>query len=96
MKKTHRENYLDLLRRFTQNTVSADEFEKDFLALHRTDSNIYDDETHKILSILFSDVDTYCSDPRLRTKDDIDANELLESAKVALRGLDQSSSNSTN
>ncbi|GAB2670626.1 hypothetical protein GCM10027036_25120 [Flavihumibacter cheonanensis] len=79
--------YLNLLSEFVNNDIEASEFERKFLEIHRTDPSDYSPEIHKIISILFSDVDNYCSDSQIRDEGDLDDHELWGRAKVALRKL---------
>lgn len=60
------ENYRDLIRRFVNGAISADEFEADYLARFKDDPNQVTGEEFDILDELFADVDDYASDPTLR------------------------------
>ena len=87
MKSIHLYNYLILLTDFVSHSMSASEFEKRFLEIHRTDPSNYSENAHRIISILFSDVDTYCSDSNIRDEDDLDDQGLWEKARIALTEL---------
>ena len=76
--------YIALIENFVDNKINAVEFEELFLELHSYDDSNYGEDIHRIISILFSEIDRFCSDPTLRSEDDIDEIELKEKAKDAL------------
>ena len=86
MEKTYKQylkKYLDLLEDFTNGKIGAPKFEENFLEFHRNDNHLYEEDVHIVLSILFSDVDSYCSIPELRDEGDLDDEELLQKARIA-------------
>lgn len=87
MKNDHLERYLFLLNDYVNNGMNASEFECQFLEIHRTDPSDYSENTHRIISALFSDVDAYCADTNIRDVNDLDDLGLLEKAKIALSRL---------
>jgi hypothetical protein len=60
------ENYRELIRRFVIGEISADEFEKEYLARFKDDPNQTIGEEFDILDELLAEVDDYVSDPALR------------------------------
>lgn len=87
MTNVHLSNYFILLTDFVSHGISASEFEKRFLEIHRSDPSDYSENVHRVISILFSDVDAYCSDSSIRNDDDLDDLGLCQKAKMALTEL---------
>jgi hypothetical protein len=82
------ENYRDLIRRFVIGDISADEFERDYLARFKDDPNQVIGEQFDILDELFADVDDYVSDPTLReSTGGISGEELRARARDAYARL---------
>src|SRR4051812_36589260 len=85
--------YLTLMEQFIHHQISALEFEENFLAIHRKDEFHYSEKAHIVISILFSDVDSFCGDIEIADYSetdpfhDIDENELRLKVKVALKEL---------
>lgn len=78
----------DLLDRFLGGEATAPEFEKSFLAMMKTERRTLDEPAHPVLQRLFEDADAYVERPELRTDaDDLDDEQLLESARRARRAL---------
>jgi Bacterial self-protective colicin-like immunity len=81
------QKYILLIEDFINERLTGLEFEKQFLELHRKDTYVYPEDVRKPLSILFSDVDSFCSDPEIRDENDIDEIQLREKALIALQSL---------
>jgi hypothetical protein len=82
------ENYRDLIRRFVIGDISAEEFERDYLARFKDDPNQVIGEEFDILDELFADVDDYVSDPTLReSTGGISGEELRARARDAYARL---------
>lgn len=80
--------YESVVRHFILGQTTADTFEIDFLAQFRTDTNQVPSAEFDILDRLFTDVDEYIADPRLRAATGgIDENELRSRANRAYRQL---------
>lgn len=79
--------YISVITDFTSRKITVDEFEKKYLKMVKEETFIFEDKIFKVLGTLFSDVDAYCGDIDIRDEDDIDENQLLESAKIALNKL---------
>jgi hypothetical protein len=62
------ENYRELIRRFAIGALSADEFEKDYLARFKGETDQVNGDEFDILDQLFADVDDYVGDPSLRER----------------------------
>jgi hypothetical protein len=76
-----------LIELFVDQRITADEFETIFLPLYTSDPTSWNSETYDLLDRLFSEVDRYCDDPRLRNETGgIDSAELRErAAETAVR-----------
>jgi len=83
------EKYAVLIERFVSGEISASEFEVSYLDAFKNEDFGFDQDVYEILNFLFSDVDAYCSDPDLRDNDDLDEEQLLNSAKKALIELNR-------
>ena len=76
--------YILIMERFIEGRISALEFERLFLELHRNETHSFSGNAHKYLSILFSDVDIFCASSEIRDENDIDEGELKERVSSAL------------
>jgi hypothetical protein len=83
------QKYISVIEAFIDGKLTAVEFEKEFLELHRNDNHSYAEDAHKVISIMFSDVDSFCSIPEIRDENDIDEQELLNRARKALDDLNE-------
>jgi hypothetical protein len=80
--------YINLLEDFVCHKISADDFERIFLRIFKSETNFSSKLEFQILDKLFGDVDAYCSDPELIDPEyDITEEELKFSAKEALDSL---------
>jgi len=85
--------YLPLIERFVNKQISALEFEQSFLSIHRNENFHYSEKAGIVLSILFSDIDSFCGDSEIANYDetdpfhDIEESELRFRANVALNEL---------
>jgi Bacterial self-protective colicin-like immunity len=78
----------DLIRRFVNGDIAADEFEADYLARFKDDTNQVTGEEFDILDELFAYVDDYVSDPTLRESTrGISGEELRARARDAYASL---------
>lgn len=77
-----------LIVAFTSGSMSADQFETQFLAQYKADPTPWPPELFEILDGLFFDVDEYVGDPDLRARGGgLDAPELRARAEATLRRL---------
>lgn len=85
------EKYLKILVNFVNHRMSAPEFEDQFLKIWRADNYLFtgrfSEQINIVLSTLMSDVDQYCSIVEIRDENDLDDNQLLECARLALEKL---------
>jgi len=81
--------YVDLIRLFLARVLSASEFEQQYLALFKGDSEPKAEPLFLILDRLFADVDAFCEQPWLRDEDDIGEEELRARCEAALDRLSQ-------
>ncbi len=78
-----RETYRHLIRCFLKQEMSADDFERHYLATFKTDNGERREEEFLILDRLFAEVDAYCGDASIRAEDDLDEQQLRECARGA-------------
>jgi hypothetical protein len=76
--------YMLIMEDFIEGRLSAPEFEKLFLELHRNDTYFYSGDASKYLSVLFNDVDSFCAATEIRDGNDIDEEELKKRVSDAL------------
>ena len=83
------DKYIKLLEEFVGEKITADDFERRFIQLFKSDNDLQPGTEFKILDKLFADVDAYCSDPDLieDPRFDIDGVQLQVSAKETLNKL---------
>lgn len=60
--------FLELLRRFAEQQMTAPDFEAEYLTMFKTDTSQTTDSEFEILDEVFADVDDYVSDPELRQR----------------------------
>lgn len=78
--------YQQLVESFVAGKLSAVQFEATYLRLFKHDTS-RSKEVYPILSNLFWAVEDFCIYPELRDENDLDENQLLQAAKVALEDL---------
>ncbi len=79
--------YRQLLEGLVSETMTADEFETEFLRAYKDDPRACSDEVFDIIDGFFFEVDRYVGDPELRsrsTSDAIGPDELRERARELL------------
>jgi len=81
------ERYILLITQFVAGDITASQFEVSYLKIFKDEANEVPEDIYDVLNGLFSDVDAYCGDPELRDDDDLGDEELLSSAKEALKKL---------
>jgi hypothetical protein len=81
--------YLKLIEEFTLRRIPAAEFEREYLQMFKNDVSTWTEEEYEVLNDLFCDVDSFCSDPRLRDNNDLDEVQLRDSANTALEKLSE-------
>lgn len=79
--------YIELARLFLKDKISAIEFERRYLRMFKEDPAIRPDGEYQILNRLFSDVDSFCADPALRTVNDLDEGQLRFHVSNAISAL---------
>jgi hypothetical protein len=79
--------YRKLIQSFLSHELSPLEFEAQYLTRFKEEPHIPSPEIYEILNRLFSDVDAFCSDPRLRHSGDLDEAELRQCAERAYAEL---------
>lgn len=81
------EQYILLITQFIAGDITASQFEVLYLEMFKNESRELPEDIYNILNGLFSDVDAYCGDSELRDDDDLGDEELLSSARNALKEL---------
>ncbi|WP_328185043.1 colicin immunity domain-containing protein [Marinobacter sp. OP 3.4] len=79
--------YASLIEQFISGAITSYEFEDRYLRLFKEDSRSFSGAEYDILNRLFTDLDAYCPHPGLRGEDDISDEQLVASARSALRQL---------
>jgi hypothetical protein len=72
--------YVELIRQFVGQSIPADEFERKYLNLYKSDATDWTDEEFSLLDGLFYAVDAFCADPALRDERDTDEASLRQIA----------------
>jgi len=80
-------DYIRLLRQFTNNEIDVGEFEQTYLRMFKNQQIELAKTFFQILDSLFADVDSYCSDPELRSEEDLSEEQLREKCVRALERL---------
>jgi hypothetical protein len=81
-------DYMDLIRRYLNEIVSAEEFERLYLRMFKDDPTIRPSAGYDVLNGLFWDVDAFCADPEFRSAADLDEAALRTRARHALCQLE--------
>ncbi|MDJ0395023.1 colicin immunity domain-containing protein [Rhodococcus sp. G-MC3] len=76
--------FIPAIEDFVAGRSTAEEFEMRYLRLVRDTPGVFDREVSAAVNRLFSDVDAFVSEDRLRDEEDLDEQQLLASARVAL------------
>lgn len=83
------DNYNKLINSFINGNISAEEFDLKYLDLFLNDKTSYSQKLYDITQELFYDVEEFCIYPELREEGEIDEDGLLNSAKIALKRLEE-------
>lgn len=81
------EQYILLITQFVAGDITPSQFEVSYMNLFKNEEKELPEDIYDVLNGLFSDVDAYCGDLELRDDEDLDEEQLLSSAKEALRKL---------
>ena len=76
--------YVHLMQSFVENKIDANEFERRYLSMFKSDTNSWTEAEYENLNNLFAEVDAFCADPELRDENDIDEEQLREATKMTL------------
>ena len=79
------EEYVSKIRQFVDGDITACQFEESYLKIFKNEEKVLPEDVFEVLNELFTDVDSFCSDPELRDDEDLDDAELLNRAEVALK-----------
>lgn len=81
------EKYILLINNFVLGEITASQFEVSFLKMFKNEKSQLPKKNYQVLNDLFLDVEAYCNDPTLRDEEDLSEEELLNSAKLALKEI---------
>lgn len=79
--------YILLITQFVTGDITASQFEVLYLKMFKGEARELPKDVYDVLNGLFCDVDAYCGDTELRDDGDLGDEELLISAKEALKKL---------
>jgi len=79
--------YILLITQFVAGDITASQFEVSYLKMFKDETRELPEDVYDVLNGLFCDVDAYCGVPELRDDDDLSDEDLLISAKEALKKL---------
>ncbi len=82
-------DYMDLIRRYLNEIVPTEEFERVYLRMFKDDATIRPNAEYNVLNGLFIDLDAYCGDAEIRSADDLDDASLRIRARRALAQLEK-------
>jgi hypothetical protein len=80
-------DYVTLIGSFVSKEIGAEDFEKQYLKMFKTQSGFLPNNIFKILDGLFGDVDAFCADPELCDEDNLNEEQLREKCARALKQL---------
>lgn|SRR5262249_7539333 len=80
--------YIRIISLFVSHQISAEQFEREYLTLFKLDPTIRPEAEFLILDKLFSSVDAFCPDPKIRNQDDLDEEQLRSACSEALGALE--------
>lgn len=83
MKHDELEDYFALMESFHSGRTTPGQFETKYLALFKAEQRLFPGEIFNVLNRLFSDVDAFVADPKIREQNDLDEQQLLASSHEA-------------
>ncbi len=79
--------YIPLIQSYIAGQIPASEFESRYLKLFKEEKRIPPPRIYEILNGLFTDVDAFSADAKLRSQSSLNEEQLLERAKWACQEL---------
>jgi len=79
--------YINLIRSFLNGEIAVKEFERRYMRLFKDDNTKWSQDEYEVLNELFSDLDAFCANPRLRKPGDLDEPQLRKNSARALKKL---------
>jgi hypothetical protein len=79
--------YINLIRSFLNGEIAVTDFERRYMRLFKDDNTKWSQTEYEVLNELFSDIDAFCADPRLRRSGDLDEPQLRKKSEIALKKL---------
>ena len=86
--KFHLNKYIKIMESYLQKEIDVLEFEKNFLTYFKEEKFIFSTNNFWLLNDLFSDVDAFCYDEKLRGEYDIGEEELFLRVRQTLKELE--------
>jgi hypothetical protein len=74
---------MELIKSYIDGEITSSQFETAYLKLFKEEKRIPPADIYEILNKLFTDVDAFCADPKLRNAFSLDERQLLECARSA-------------
>lgn len=81
------EKYVTLINNYLANRITAEEFERGYLAAFKSEPAGMTLAEYAVLETLFTAVDAYCPDSSIRSDEDLDEGQLRQAAHNALDQL---------
>ena len=81
------EHYISLINQYVVGDLATSHFEMSYLKMFKNETREFPEDVYDVLNGLFTDVDAYCGDSKLRDHDDLNDEELLRNAREALEKL---------
>ncbi len=79
--------YIDLIKKFLENSIDAQQFEVRFLDRFKKESTVFPNDKFEILDELFAAIDAFCPDPELCDDNDLNEEQLRIKAAESLARL---------
>lgn len=77
------ERYMFLMQEFVGGSLTANQFETEYLDLFKSDETIWEEKVFLVLDKLFSDVDSFCAESSIRRSGDLNEADLRDAARDA-------------
>lgn len=72
-----------LIQEFVSGSLTANQFETEYLDLFKSDETIWEEKIFLVLDKLFSDVDSFCAESSIRISGDLNEADLRDMARDA-------------
>jgi hypothetical protein len=79
--------YINLIKSFLNGEIAVADFEKRYMRSFKDDKTRWSETEYTVLNDLFTDLDVFCPNPRLRRSGDLDEPQLRKNCEAALKKL---------